>query len=113
MKRLSSSLLTIACVISFSHPMVNAQENLPSQESDKCTSHSTAENYPEDSGRKATAGEKEIIQKGLLDGTIPHIADTGKVNVNKTLTVEKITKPSIGFHSLEITPILITSWSTL
>lgn len=89
MKRLSSSLLTIACVISLSHPMANAQENLSSQESDKCTSHSTAENYPEDSGRKATAREKEIIQKGLVDGTIPHIADLGKVNVNKTLTVGK------------------------
>lgn len=88
MKRLSSSLMTIVCALSLSHPMASAQENLLLQESDECTSHAVAENRPEDSQREATAGEKEMIQKGLLDGTIPHVADMDKVNVNQTVTVE-------------------------
>lgn len=83
------TLLTIVCAISLTQPMANAQENLSSPKSDKCTSHSVAEHQGEDFGRKATAEEKETLQKGLLEGTIPHIASMDAVDIDRTVKVEK------------------------
>lgn len=56
---------------------------------DERATPSASELQSEDLSRKATTQEKDNLQKGLLDGTIPHIAAMKEVNIDQTVAVEK------------------------
>lgn len=83
MKRLMTFLLTVACVVSLGLPAASSQEDLPALNDEQCTSGSPEIGL----GNEATDQEQAILQKGLMDGTIPHIAPMDKIDIARTVAV--------------------------
>lgn len=62
-KRLTSTILSIACAASLSQPIANAHEKPALTKHDYCTSHAASEYQDKDYRRNATEQEREALKK--------------------------------------------------